>query len=1031
MKNSSKKFQSTRGSALMVVMIVLIIMGLITASMLSFSSSERRANEYARLVVRTRNMAENTVNYATAQISAKLRRLRSTSPIKYSTAATGATKLHTPSGVAGILDTEHGVGDIDVHAGLFQSEPLTYIDPLDPSNATNPYTNLSIIKSRGKVVGRATLVNAQQNSTYTAYAQQEFSVAQIPLYQYLIFYNVDLEFGPGGDMILDGPVHTNGELIARNQYQKTNTLQFKERVTAAGGFYAHVTKLGAIYNNTGSAENNTGGTGPLLFQKTSGAVTDIRLGGGAPYTYRDYTMSSNASGTETEATRNAFRDWASGAYGGNFRTGVHGVEPIVLPGVQELADGVRKNAARTAIEPPLTTDTPALVDSKFSRHAGLYIIVNPTGPNEDRADGKRYGIKPDGTTVLMHPYSYRCWLNTIDSDGVPHPVEVVLPGQPSYGDPADPTQVIKNNLPNRFTVLTAIGSNQVIRIPDAIDTIPADPDNLANIGRPWTTYGINPSPATNPNSDAVLRQNFGRAGYTRTANPTIDAFTDAYFFDLRRSTNNNGYPANRSAFNFNPRPIAKIDFDMTRFRLAVERTYNGALTSTSIYNPDVPNPANWANNILNPNATRRAYPLGPRTGAAGSYVYNVFPLAPGGYIASDPFKIYRVPTGVGAPTPITAADLLDVGAVGTPWYDGIAIYIHSVDAENREMSSTDSTKRKRMDSAVRLWNGRGPIISMVATARTGCSIATNDALYIVGHYNADGRVNSTSSDASSYGGYSARYPDSSEERLCSIMADAITVLSQPVFTQNGSNYYQTDGWSDSLSPNTFTTSSWTSSWRTTNPSSSNQYDGIGSTRYVGHMPYDGNFVASNPAGAPRWESGDGARYITSTGGIANYLYTAPPARTTKFDGSDTEISSCLLVGIVATRSPIRPRETDYDGTVMTFQPSGYQNSGGVHNFPRMLENWTAGNAGLYIRGAMVAMFESEVACEPWLGTRIYSAPGRYWGLHQNLRAENAALGLHDVPLEPVLINVSRWHYAEFTPAQYAAEVALIEALPAN
>jgi hypothetical protein len=81
------------------------------------------------------------------------------------------------------------------------------------------------------------------------------------------------------------------------------------------------------------------------------------------------------------------------------------------------------------------------------------------------------------------------------------------------------------------------------------------------------------------------------------------------------------------------------------------------------------------------------------------------------------------------------------------------------------------------------------------------------------------------------------------------------------------------------------------------------------------------------------------------------------------------------------------------------------------------------NSGLFIRGSMVALFESRVAMEPW-NIRVYQAPDRYWGLHENLRSAS-----HDVPLEPIVLNSRRMGFKEITPAQYATMKATIEALP--
>jgi len=1011
MNTPKKHLNSVRGSGFITVIIIIAVMATLTASILSYSISERRINERQKLVLKTRNMAENIANYAAVQLSSILYRIRSSSPIQYSV---GSNKIDVPAIGSPLLQTDYGSeGTVAVNAGLTSSTTLTYIDPTLAATAKNTYAGLSVITSIVPVVAKATITHPTLG-TYSSYTQQELSVAQIPLYQFAIFYDKDLEFGPGLDMIIDGPVHTNGSLLARCQDNHSNTVQFKERVTVVNNFYAHGTKRGAIYSNDGGSISTPGGDGALKFQDPAGNVTNIR---NTSNIWSDQTMSINATGTETSTTMTNFKNFADSKFRGNLRTTVHDVTRLSLPGVDEFASITRKNATRSVIEPPLSTDTAGLVQFKFSRHAGLYIIVNPTGTNPDThpvagLDGCRTGIMPNGTTIRMPPYTYLCWLNSIAADGVTHTLtQVVLPGQPSYLDQSvTPNILIKNNLPNRFTNLTAIGSNQILRTPIPY-TVPA-----TNFDNPYLTYStVTTNAGTNLDTTLAAPVKTGYETGIPTTNtaatptiPSLTGFKDAYFYDLRRADGSNGYGAlatSRATTNFNPRPSAKIDFDMTRFKLAVERTYFGYTISSSIFNPDVPNNTNWNYNMLKPSAAKNTYSLGIRNNNSTGYL---FPQDSSGAFASDPFKIYMATASTAAPVPLTSTDLINTTQTATPWYDGIAIYIHSAEAENKDVYSVTKL-RKRMDSGVRFINGRGLAASLDLTGRTGISFATNDAAYIFGHLNADGTINDTTTSTGT-NGYSARYPETNE-KLCNIMADSLTVLSQPEYGTSGGFYIHTNGWSDSLSANAISTGSWSASWQTTNPSGSNQYDGITTARFAGRMPNEGSW-SSAPTTYPNGPA-----------------YGNAPNQTTKFRGADTEISSCLLQGIVQTTSSNFPRGTETDGvTLLLYQTKGYQSSGGVHNFPRMSENW---NGDLYIRGSMVAMFESEVACEPWLATRIYSAPGRKWGLHNNLRAENNSTGAHDVPLEPILINVSRRHFAELNPGEYATQKAIITALPTN
>ena len=61
-------------------------------------------------------------------------------------------------------------------------------------------------------------------------------------------------------------------------------------------------------------------------------------------------------------------------------------------------------------------------------------------------------------------------------------------------------------------------------------------------------------------------------------------------------------------------------------------------------------------------------------------------------------------------------------------------------------------------------------------------------------------------------------------------------------------------------------------------------------------------------------------------------------------------------------------------------------SGGVENFPRLLEDWTGKH--LYLNGSMVALFHSQIATAPWGGAPdIYSPPIRHWSFDPNFTEE--------------------------------------------
>lgn len=1212
-----------KGSALITVLMLVGVMAVMTAFLLKYGISERSANERQRLILRSRNMSENVALYASEQITNKLYKLRSTSKMAF--LGTNAVTLPPDD----VLTTAYSApSDAEVYAGILDPGSLVYLDPNDPVNATNPNAGLQVSTSAVPIVTKSTMSSRSVGSV-TTYAEQMLEVAMMPLFQFAIFFNMDLEFGPGPNMTISGPVHTNGDFIARIQTGFANTLRFTDRVTSAKGFYANTAHRGSTYMADGSVDSGPGGTGPLYFRKPSEDITagtNIKSSSGV---WRDHKWGGSS---ETATTISQFRSFATSTYAGNLRTSAHGVTDLVLPAIgkyDESTEEGRKNG-RQIIEAPLTSDAGGLLGTKFGRNAGLYIMVNPD-------DTDRTGRLPNGSAVTLRARSYRAFINSV-SGSTNTTREVVLPGQPSYrcdnGTPADLTDDIlaANNRPNAYRNDTSVGHNQVLRIPQG-----GAPD-FGDTGYAWS--GSPPDFDSSPTADEVLSQ-------------------DAYFFDLRRAFNSRGSPFNRSSTNrFRPRPIAKIDFDLTRFKMAVERTVFGS-TSASLFHPGVPNNDNWSSHTLNASASPASYGLGlslgtttnfsdfpstppvsfvrasasgellpsgvtinllQQTGAAGTptaytgritietataapsssgtytwgsptnypdpsadtttatytvpsgvtairvslyaggaapaaarlldqqiipignaantnvnavltndryivpantstsgfvYIYpatemrvfvggvddtanwtftaaaatnltgslgsntatssaqtgygtfaNRYTLASltsstgqvvltaskTGYspisrtftvisqkeatlaavapstnqtgvwlsvaqsTAADPFRLYYAPSNpTDAPVAVAASDL--VGSGTKPWFDGITIYIHSVDAENVSLDDgttpastaliANDRTRARVDSGVRLWNGRGPLISLPAATypgRTGLSFVTNDAVYIMGHFNADGTVNSSLSSTGT-GGYSGHYPESTSEMLSSVMGDAINILSQPEFSRSGSSpnyrYFPNSGWSDSLSASRRDDSAnYSSSWMSSNPSNSNTVDGLNASIQPALMP---NLTVASSV------TGPGPKPPPSLPSASPAVAASTPStRTSKFTPAETEISACLLTGIVPTT-----RST---------ASGAKQTSGGVHNFPRLSENW-AGSVALYIRGSMVAMFESQVANEPW-SIRYYQGAIRNWGLHESLRDAN-----HDVPLEPIVLNARRMSYRELDKAAYDTAKTGILALP--
>lgn len=93
---------------------------------------------------------------------------------------------------------------------------------------SSQYQGLYGFATRWRVLANAREKNASFD--IPAGVQQDLEMATIPLFQFAIFYNIDLEINPGPDMTITGPVHGNTDIYAQPQ----GKLTFQSDVTAAG-----------------------------------------------------------------------------------------------------------------------------------------------------------------------------------------------------------------------------------------------------------------------------------------------------------------------------------------------------------------------------------------------------------------------------------------------------------------------------------------------------------------------------------------------------------------------------------------------------------------------------------------------------------------------------------------------------------------------------------------------------------------------------------------------------------------------------
>ena len=121
-------------------------------------------------------------------------------------------------------------GTYEFSNGLGQQNQ-THVEFLPPSEyrvLSAQYKGLRGYASKFRLISNSRDTTSRFN--ITGAVRQDIEVATIPLFQFAIFYNLDLEINPGPVMTVSGPVHSNKDMFL----QPLATLTFQDDVTAAG-----------------------------------------------------------------------------------------------------------------------------------------------------------------------------------------------------------------------------------------------------------------------------------------------------------------------------------------------------------------------------------------------------------------------------------------------------------------------------------------------------------------------------------------------------------------------------------------------------------------------------------------------------------------------------------------------------------------------------------------------------------------------------------------------------------------------------
>lgn len=152
---------------------------------------------------------------------------------------------------------------------------------ISSSSVYSAYAGLTFIGNTYEIIANAQNTNSQYQIVSTV--GQQVNLGTIPLFQFAIFYQNDMEITPGHTMTISGAVHGNGNIyLAPNDV----TLTFSNNISA----------VGTIYTNQDPLNLESVSAGTLVFDGTeSSGVSPLNL-----------PVGTNTTGTDTNVNQNAY-----------------------------------------------------------------------------------------------------------------------------------------------------------------------------------------------------------------------------------------------------------------------------------------------------------------------------------------------------------------------------------------------------------------------------------------------------------------------------------------------------------------------------------------------------------------------------------------------------------------------------------------------------------------------------------------------------------------------------------------------------
>ncbi|MGI8470193.1 MAG: hypothetical protein ACR2N3_17260 [Pyrinomonadaceae bacterium] len=386
-KNENK---NERGVAMAMAIIIVAILSVVALTALAFSSTEvriaasdlQRSQAFYASVSSMEKMTNDFSNLFRTKMrptAADLNTIVNSPPAALATEGfdfqqtleEDMTMLDKLRAIQGLSSSDYP--RVNIPEGAFAGLYATIIPYKMSSTATNRYTKTQVELER------------------------EFNNYLVPLFQFGIFSNEDLEFTPGPAMTFNGRIHSNGNIYA------LRNITFLNRLTMAGELVRETTSGGQPNNQTGfdNVWINIGGTNVQInkgsVQSGSGTVGGPNILGSTPGTRGFYPGSPNGvANPNWEATSIKPANGTADQYGGQILTNTTGANELNIPLQLE------GNSPAEIIKRALPSDSEILAASRYQNKATVRITIDDETAGSGAANVA--GI-PAGEGVLLSTFT--------------------------------------------------------------------------------------------------------------------------------------------------------------------------------------------------------------------------------------------------------------------------------------------------------------------------------------------------------------------------------------------------------------------------------------------------------------------------------------------------------------------------------------------------------------------------------------------------------------------------------------------------